>query len=161
MSYIVAFVIISSPYTLINLLITIFFLISVHRYCAPAYDLLYFLYSTTSEKFRAEKMDSLLIIYHQTLEECLLKEANLNVNLIFPFEDLKKSFLKIQVHCMIQAFSIMSVSLLGKKASHQRINENVPLKNVVLNEFSNVKRYKLRMVDNLLDLYKRLDDFDC
>ncbi|XP_043476903.1 uncharacterized protein LOC122507944 [Leptopilina heterotoma] len=131
------------------------------RYCAPAYDLLYFLYSTTSENFRQEKMDSLLLIYHQTLEECLMKEANLNVNLIFPFEDLKKSVSKIEVHCMIQAFSIMSVTLLGHDASFQRINEKMPLTNIVVNEFKNEEKYKFRIMDNLFDLYKKLDDFDC
>lgn len=88
-----------------------------------------------------------------------MNEAYLNILDIFPFEQLEKSISKLKIHCMIQAYATMSVSLLGIDSTQQRVKQLKPLENIVINEFKNQEIYKMRMRDNLLDLYCNIEEF--
>lgn len=128
----------------------------MYRYCAPANDILYFLYCNTSAIFRREETNNLLKIYYETLKASLI-EANVNTD-IFTWENLKKSIEKIKLSCMIQSFATMTVSLLGIEASNKRTKKLLPISKIISHEFETNEKYQLRMTDNLLDLCRNLDD---
>ena len=127
------------------------------RYSSPGSDLLYFLFCTTSREFRKEQSENLFMIYYETLSDSL-KKAQIDVTKIFPWNHFVESIQEITLSCMISAFTIISISLLGSDASTQRIQGSSSTSNIVIDEFNKVDQYKNRMLDNLLDLLENLLD---
>ncbi|XP_033227885.1 uncharacterized protein LOC117179846 [Belonocnema kinseyi] len=126
------------------------------RYCPPAFDLLFFLYCTTSRQFRKEHSTEILFSqYYETLTECL-KEAQIDLTAIFSWNDFIESMAESKLSCMIYGCSISSVCLLGPDASVQISKESLSMSKILCKEFRGNEKYRERMLDSMLDLYDQL-----
>ncbi|XP_033229014.1 uncharacterized protein LOC117180633 [Belonocnema kinseyi] len=116
------------------------------RYCPPAYDLLYFLYCTTSRNFRKEHSTEILFSkYYDTLTESL-KEAKIDLSASFSWNDFIESMAEIKLSCMVHGFSIMSMCFLGPDASVQIRDESVSASQIVCEEFRENEKCRLLSV---------------
>jgi hypothetical protein len=58
------------------------------RYCSPALDISFFIYSCTSEELRDKHYDDLLKVYHDSLSE-IIRDFGSNPDYLFPFSALE------------------------------------------------------------------------
>ncbi|KAK0074728.1 hypothetical protein PV326_012209 [Microctonus aethiopoides] len=134
------------------------------RYNPPAHDILCFLQFTTTRKFRDNYADELFKIYYQTLAE-LLTEVNLDYKIIFPWHEFHESINELHKMCMIHGILNLPLMLLEPQAidkyfmhEHERLeiliySDRSPL---ICGQYRDVKRYRDRMSDAVIELHNRM-----
>lgn len=91
---------------------TIFLDWQASRYCSPACDLVYFLFTCTDQKLRSKHYDELLNTYHSSIKE-ILDKLRCNVMQLFPFTALMRQLKKFGKYGII--ISCFILPMLGMK----------------------------------------------
>ncbi|KAL2733655.1 uncharacterized protein V1477_014089 [Vespula maculifrons] len=136
------------------------------RYNPPAHDILCFFQFTTSRELRDKHCETLLKIYYDSMTEAL-KEAGLDISMIFPWIEFMSSIEDLRTMCIIHGILNTPIMLLDPGAASKYFSEEPELLESVLyvdrtplicGQFENVPKYRVRMLEGLLELYDRLVD---
>ncbi|XP_012288904.1 uncharacterized protein LOC105704346 isoform X2 [Orussus abietinus] len=134
------------------------------RYNPSAHDIMCFLQFTTTRKLREEHSEALFKEYHEAMGSAL-REANLDISTIFPWEEFAESVQELRTMCMTHGVLNIPIMLLEPGAASKYFMEETQLLESVLYEdrtplicgqFHEVPRYRARMQDALLELRERV-----
>lgn len=129
------------------------------RYAPPAYDLLVFLFYTTTKAMRAEHCDTLYRSYYSSFEECLLLE-NIDIKEVFPWNAFMESINEFKIFGLLRAIVALPIILsdmqtIGHKTSQLWSSVSNETLSFYSNQFKTNKRFKNRM----LDIFSELECF--
>ncbi|XP_043259133.1 uncharacterized protein LOC122401206 [Colletes gigas] len=134
------------------------------RYNPPVHDILCFLQFTTTRKLREEHSQELFEVYHNSMADAL-KEANLDIATIFPWNEFIESIEDLRLMCIVHGVLNIPIMLLEPTAASKYFADEPHLLESVLyvdrtplicEQLDNVPEYRARMLDALLELYDRV-----
>lgn len=133
-------------------------------YNPPAHDIMTFLQFTTTRKLRDDHSCDLFKIYYESLA-AVLEEAGINYTTILPWKEFLNSIEQIRTMCMVHGILNTPIMLLEAEAVSKYFNKEPELLETLLyvdrtplvcEQFRDVKRYRDRLQDGLLELYERI-----
>ncbi|XP_053997128.1 uncharacterized protein LOC128886349 [Hylaeus anthracinus] len=131
------------------------------RYNPPAHDILCFLQFTTTRQQREERGEELFKIYHESMADAL-REANLDISQVFPWDEFIGTVEDLRLMCMIHGVLNIPIMLLEPSAASKYFaDEPHLLENIlyvdrtplICEQLKSVPEYRARMLDALLELY--------
>lgn len=131
------------------------------RYNPPAHDVLCFLQFTTMRQLREDHCDELFKIYHETVS-AVLKEANLDIEKVLPWDDFVQSIDDLRKMCILHGILNIPIMLLEPMAASKYFSSEPELLESVLyvdrtplmcEQMRDVPRYRDRLIDALLELH--------
>ncbi|OXU26931.1 hypothetical protein TSAR_015143 [Trichomalopsis sarcophagae] len=134
------------------------------RYNPPVHDIMCFLQFSTTRQLRADHLDDLLRIYHESVTESLAA-SSLDAQKVFPWEELEASAAELRTMCMVHGILNVPIMLLDEAAvskyfvlEPQRLEEllYVDRTPLVCGQFEEVPAYRERMRDAFLELHDRV-----
>ncbi|XP_046630457.1 uncharacterized protein LOC124310491 [Neodiprion virginianus] len=138
--------------------------LQILRYNPPATDCVYVLYLTTDRETRDKHGESLLRMYYETLER-ELTNAGLDSKRCLDWPTFRKSCEDTRSAAIVYAIMNLPVMLLHPDMIKKQFNDSPELLNeslyndrsaVVCNQFLNVKPYRERLTEVLLEAYEFL-----
>ncbi|XP_076651913.1 uncharacterized protein LOC143358582 [Halictus rubicundus] len=131
------------------------------RYNPPAHDVLCFLQFTTKRELREEHSGELFRVYHDTMSE-VLKEANLDIEKLLPWDEFIQSIDDLRVMCITHGVLNIPIMLLEPEAASKYFSKEPELLESVLyvdrtplihEQLRDVPSYRERIMDALLELH--------
>lgn len=131
------------------------------RYNPPAHDVLCFLQFTTVRQLREDHCDELFKIYHETVSAAL-KEANLDIEKVLPWDDFVESIDDLRTMCILHGILNIPIMLLDPVAASKYFSREPELLENILyvdrtplmcEQMRDVPRYRERLMDALLELH--------
>lgn len=93
----------------------------VTRYCSPALDLLYYLFSATDKDTRDKEFKNLLKLYHSTLSTTV-KRLGSDPEKVFPFDQLEREMKKHGKYAVIMCPVLLQI-MMANAADVQNMDE--------------------------------------
>lgn len=130
--------------------------VSTFRYAPAAYDILVFLYYTTTQKMRTEHINTLLEIYYNSLEKCLKLES-IEITNIFTWNQFMESINEFKVFGLLRAIIALPIILsdmqtIGQETSQLWASVSDETSSFYSNQFKTNERFKNRMLDIFYEL---------
>lgn len=138
------------------------------RYNPPAHDILCFLQFTTTRELREKHIESLFRTYYDSMT-IVMKEADLNVSEIFPWDEFMGSIRDLRIMCIIHGILNTPIMLLESDAVTKYFCEKLEFLETFLfvdrtpficGQFKEAPEYRARMIDGLLELYDYIIDYN-
>lgn len=131
----------------------------IMRFCSPALDLLYNIFTSTDKAFRQKEYHNLLKHYHQTLSDTVCKLGS-NPRKLFTFVDLEYQMKKFGKYAFLMCPLLIEVMMADPKnvANLDELSEEMAggqtEKLELVGEFDEAtqKKYETRIRDLIADL---------